>query len=392
MQGGCTYFAQPDCMKGSLVTSIRAAQPTMFFGVPRVWEKIQEKLAALGRESTGLKRIISTWAKSLALDKAQRAQYGGPGGSKACFGCVSSIVLSKIKEALGLGSCRHCFVSAAPISQDTLWYFASLGIPIYEVYGQSECTGPQTVCVEGAWRIGSCGRPMAGTESKFGSDGEYMYRGRHVMMGYMHMEAETQAAIDAEGYLHSGDVSAFDADGGDPRVRSGPNSFMKITGRKKELLITAGGENIPPVLIETEMKLAMLALSNVMVIGDRRKYLTMLVSLKTVPDAATGAPSDQLASDALYEGRRIGSSATTAQQAAVDPLWRAYVDAGMKEANSKAISSAQKVQRWAWLPRDFSEAEGTLTPTLKLKRKVATEMHAKLIETLYTQDAGGKDD
>lgn len=131
--GGCTYFAQPDCMKGSLTKSMQDVHPTFFFGVPRVWEKIQEKLVALGRESTGIKKALGSWAKGLALDKAQRAQYGAAGGQSPCYGCANTVVLSKIHSALGLGSCKACFTGAAPISADTLWYFSSLGLPIYEV-------------------------------------------------------------------------------------------------------------------------------------------------------------------------------------------------------------------------------------------------------------------
>jgi long-chain-fatty-acid--CoA ligase ACSBG len=224
---------------------------------------------------------------------------------------------------------------------------------------------------------------MVGSETRLGADGEICYRGRHVFMGYMYMEAQTQETIDADGFLHSGDVGVFDEDA-DPRIRAGPGGFMTITGRKKELLITAGGENVPPVLIETEMKQAMPALSNVMVIGDRRKYLSMLLTFKTAVDPATGAPTSQLAADALYEGRRIGSSAETVEQAVQDPLWKKYLDDGMRAGNSKTTSSAQVVQKWAVLPRDFSEAEGTLTPTLKLKRSVAAERYAGIIEQMYT--------
>jgi len=380
--GGCTHFAQPDCMKGSLTTSMKDVQPTFFFGVPRVWEKIQEKLAAIGRETTGLKKAIGAWAKAQALDKAQRAQFGAQGGQPACYGCANAVVLSKIHQALGLGACKACFTGAAPISADTLWYFSSLGLPIYEVFGQSECSGPQTVSCAGNWKVGSAGRPMVGTESKVCEGGEIAYRGRHIMMGYMYMEEQTKAAIDSDGFLHSGDVATFDDDN-DSRIKAGPGGFMQITGRIKELIITAGGENIPPVLIEAEMKQAMLALSNVMVVGDRRKFLTSLVSFKTTVDLATGMPTNQLAADALFEGRIIGSNATTVEQAAQDPLWKAYVAAGLAVANGKTTSSAQVVQKWAILPRDFSEAEGTLTPTLKLKRAVAAERYAGLIEKMY---------
>jgi long-chain-fatty-acid--CoA ligase ACSBG len=195
------------------------------------------------------------------------------------------------------------------------------------------------------------------------------------------MPKESADTIDSEGFLHSGDVAEFD-DNEDPKIPS-PSGFMKITGRIKELIITAGGENVPPVLIENEMKAAMVALSNVMVIGDRRKFLAMLVSLKTEVDHETGFPKDQLAADSLFVGKQIGSTATTYTQAKKDPLWTEYLNKGMKVGNSKTTSNAQIVQKWAWLPVDFSEKAGELTPTLKLKRKVVADKYAELIESIY---------
>jgi long-chain-fatty-acid--CoA ligase ACSBG len=381
--GACTYFAQPDALKGSLTVSLGDVRPTFFFGVPRVWEKIQEKMVELGRESPAVLRWLSGWAKAKGRRQAELAQFGASGGSPWCIGCAN-MFLKKIKEKLGLGDCRACFTGAAPISADTLWYFGSLGIPIYEVFGQSECTGPQTVATSAQWRVGTTGRPMAGTESRIFPDGELCYRGRHIFMGYMYMEQETRDAIDEDGFLHSGDIAEFDDDN-DPRVRRGPAGFMRITGRKKELIIGSGGENVAPVLIENAMKAAMLAASNVMVVGDRRKYLVQLVSLKTVPDAATGAPTDLLAADALHEGKNIGSRATTVSEAAACPLWKAYLDRGLAAGNKGAISNAQVVQKWGLLPKDFCEADGTLTPTLKLKRKQACQRDAALIESLYAE-------
>jgi len=382
--GCCTYFCQPDALKGTLTVTLKDVRPTFFFGVPRVWEKIQEKMASLGRSTTGIKKSLSTWAKNTGTAKSQAAQFGAKGGKPWGYGCANSIVLSKIKDALGLDQCKCCYTAAAPISLEVLNYFASLDIPVYEVFGQSECTGPHTISDQKQWKIGTCGRPMEGTETIIAENTmELCYRGRHIFMGYMYMPDKTAETIDDQGYLHSGDVSEFDADN-HPRV-PGISSFMRITGRIKELIITAGGENIPPVLIENEMKAAMLAVSNVMVIGDKRKYLSMLVSLKTEVDK-DGVPTDVLAGDALFEGARIGSSAKTLGQASVDPLWIAYINAGMKKGNSKTTSSAQIVQKWKLLPIDFCEKNGELTPTQKLKRNVVATIHEQLIESIYNND------
>ena len=161
---------------------------------------------------------------------------------------------------------------------------------------------------------------------------------------------------------------------------------MKITGRIKELIITAGGENVAPVLIEDAVKGAMVAVSNCMVIGDRRKYLSMLISLKAEMDPETGAPTDKLAADALFAGKNIGSSATTVTEAAKDPLWKKYFDEGLKTANSKTASNAQIVQKYKLLPADFSEKTSELTPTMKLKRSVVADKYAALIDSIYADD------
>jgi long-chain-fatty-acid--CoA ligase ACSBG len=380
--GATTYFAQPDALKGSLTSTLKDAKPTIFFGVPRVWEKIQEKMVQIGRETTGLKKSIATWCKELAAEKNRLAQYGNAGGAPCGYGCANSLVLTKIKEALGLECTKGCFTAAAPIAPETLFYFATLDIPVYEVFGQSECTGPQTISYAGCWKIGYCGRPMLGTQTKIDEEtNELCYRGRHVFMGYMHMPEKTAETIDSEGYLHSGDISEFD-DNHIPEVPK-PSGFMRITGRIKELIITAGGENVPPVLIENEVKAACVAISNVMVVGDRRKYLAMVVSLKCEIDAETAQPTDKLATDSLFIGEQIGSSATTMTEAAADPLWTKCIDDAMKIANSKTTSNAQIVQKWKMLPIDFSEKAGDLTPTLKLKRSVVCEKYSHLLDDLY---------
>lgn len=386
--GACVYFAQPDALKGTLTVTMKEVRPTFFFGVPRVWEKIEEKMAQIGRSNTGLKKTLGDWAKGLGTEKSRNFQYGGNRRLPFGFGCANSLILSKVKEALGLDQAKGCFTAAAPIAPETLWYFASLDIPVYEVFGQSECTGPHTVSSHGNWRVGYCGRPMRGTVSKIDpNNGELCYRGRHIFMGYMRMIEETRAAIDDEGFLHSGDVAEFDDNDQTEPGMSKPSGFMKITGRIKELLITAGGENIPPVLLENNIKSELLAVSNVMVVGDRKKYLAALVSLKTEVDPETQTPIDKLAPDALFVGKTIlNSSITTYSEAIKDKAWFDYINEGIKKANKLTTSNAQIIQKWRWLPEDFSEKAGDLTPTLKLKRKVVTEKYTPFIDSIYAED------
>ena len=326
-----------------------------------------------GGQTKGLKKKIGAWAKGKGTAYCEELQFGNSGAQPSCFGCANAVVLGKVRAALGLQECRTCFTGAAPISEVILRYFASLYIPIYELFGQSECTGPATVNKPGMWKIGSCGPTFEGEEMQIQpGDGEIIYRGRHIFMGYMKNAAATAKTIDPEGWLHSGDVGKIDDDG-----------FLSITGRIKELIITAGGENIPPVLIEEQLKRAMNGVANAMVVGDRRKYLITLLTLKVEVDVQTGIPSTKLGRDALAAAKEIGSAATTVQEAASCPKFAAYFDAGLVTANKHATSRAQTIKKWALVEMDFSEPGGELTPTLKLKRPVVHKKYADVIEALY---------
>ncbi len=158
--GAKIYFAQPDALRGSLPVTLKDVCPTYFFGVPRVWEKIYEKMQEVGRSITGVKKALGAWAKAKGLDKNKRQQYGGGGGAPVGFGCAHALILSKVKANLGLHHTKMCITSAAPIAVEVLEYFSSLDIPILELFGQSECTGPHTSNFSYAWKIGSIGRDV----------------------------------------------------------------------------------------------------------------------------------------------------------------------------------------------------------------------------------------
>ncbi|KAF4323802.1 hypothetical protein BBO99_00000979 [Phytophthora kernoviae] len=367
-----SYFAQPDALKGSLGVTLKEVRPTFFFGVPRVWEKIAEKMWSISAQTTGIKKRIATWAKDKAAQKTTLAQYGNSGGAPCGFGVASAVVLMRVKEALGLDQCIASFSGAAPISREVVEYFGSLDLPVYEFFGQSECCGPQTCSMQGNWKISTCGRTIDGSETKVvdGTD-ELIFGGRNIMMGYLKGEQQTKDTIDDDGWLHSGDCGKLDEDG-----------FMSITGRIKELLITAGGENVPPVIIEDTIKEELPLLSNVMAIGDRRKFLASLFTLRVTVDKE-GHPTDSLDEKALHIMQEIGSSATTVAEARADEKVKAYLDAGLKRANARATSRAQNVAKYTVLDHDFSINGNELTPTLKLKRKIVYEKYESVIEGLY---------
>ena len=329
------FFAFPDALKGTLPLTLKAAKPTVFFGVPRVWEKFYAALSPLPP----------------AVPSAAR------------------------HAAVGLDQCRAAYTGAAPIATEILEFFNSIDMPVLEVFGQSECTGPATLSTPESskfgmqYKIGWTGVSLPGSTVRVSPDTqEVVYTGRHIMMGYMKNPEKTAETIDEEGFLHSGDQGELDADG-----------FLRITGRIKELIITAGGENIAPVPIEKAIKKALPCVSNAVVIGDRQRFCSVLLTLKVAVDE-NGQPSgNELFGEALAESKAIGSSATTVEEAMDDPLWQAHIEAGIATANESAVSRAAKIKKWRLLPRDFTVTGGELGPTLKLKRPVVHEKNAAVI-------------
>ncbi|KAG7513192.1 long-chain-fatty-acid-CoA ligase ACSBG2 isoform X1 [Solea senegalensis] len=274
--GGATYFAQPDALKGSLVNTLKEVHPTVFMGVPRVWEKMQEKMKSVGAKSSTVRRKVAAWAKDVGLQTnlTKMNQNGAVSHTPLTYRVAKKLVFKKVRKALGLERCKKCFTGAAPITKDTLEFFLSLDIPLYELYGMSESSGPHTISLPDAYRLTSCGVELPGCKTKLHNrdeegNGEICFWGRHVFMGYLNMPEKTEEALDAEGWLHSGDLGKHDQ-----------NKFLYITGRIKELIITAGGENIPPVPIEDAVKEAVPLISNAMLIGDKRKFLSMLLTVK----------------------------------------------------------------------------------------------------------------
>ncbi|XP_056133758.1 long-chain-fatty-acid--CoA ligase ACSBG2 [Lampris incognitus] len=381
--GGATYFAQPDALKGSLVNTLKEVRPTAFMGVPRVWEKMQEKMKSVGAKSSTLRRKVAAWAKDVGLQTnlGKMNQNAAIGRSPLNYRVAKKLVFKKVRKALGLDRCNKCYTGAAPITKDTLEFFLSLDIPVYELYGMSESTGPHTISLPDAFRLTSCGKEIPGCKTKLHNpdeegNGEICFWGRHVFMGYLNMADKTDEALDAEGWLHSGDLGKHDE-----------NGFLFITGRIKELIITAGGENIPPVPIEDAVKEAVPLISNAMLIGDKRKFLSMLLTMKCMVNADTGDPEDELTPEAVELCRKLGSNATCVSEISGggDRAVHAAIQEGINRVNESATSNAQRIQKWIVLDRDFSIGGGELGPTMKLKRPVVMKMYKEQIENFYKE-------
>nr|XP_040051627.1 long-chain-fatty-acid--CoA ligase ACSBG2-like isoform X2 [Gasterosteus aculeatus aculeatus]XP_040051628.1 long-chain-fatty-acid--CoA ligase ACSBG2-like isoform X2 [Gasterosteus aculeatus aculeatus] len=372
-----TYFADPDALKGSLVNTLKEARPTCFLGVPRVWEKMQDSMKAIGAKASPLRRTVALWAKSKGLQYNYSVMNGEnvvPWG----FMLANNLVFKKVRAALGLDRCKLCFTGAAPITKDTLEFFMSLNMPLLELYGMSESSGPHTISTDTHYQIASCGKVMPGSRTKLENpdedgSGEICMWGRHLFMGYLDMPEKTEEALDQDGWLHSGDVGRHDQ-----------NDFLFITGRIKELIITAGGENVPPVPIEDSLKSELPIVSNAMLVGDKLKFLSMLLTLKCVVDDA-GEPTDQLSPEALAFCRQHDVTATKVSEiiASKEPAVYTAIQEGVERANARATSNAQKIQKWVILERDFSIGGGELGPTMKLRRPIVVKMYQEKINELY---------
>ncbi|XP_063782627.1 long-chain-fatty-acid--CoA ligase ACSBG1 isoform X2 [Pseudophryne corroboree] len=370
------YFANPDALKGTLVDTLREAQPTSHMGVPRVWEKIMERIKEVSAQGAVRRKMLS-WAMSVSLEKNL-----GPSRNelKMFLPAVADLlILSKIRKMMGFSHCQKHFSGAAPISTETLEFFLGLNITLYEAYGMSETSGPHVMSGPHAHRFQCCGKAVPGCQMKLANkdsegNGEICFWGRTVFMGYLNMEAKTKEVFDKDGWLHSGDIGKMDAEG-----------FLQVTGRLKELIITAGGENVPPILIEDAVKRSIPIVSNAVLIGDRRKFLSMLLTLKSTVDLDTLEPMDNLTQEAIRFCQEVGSKATTVSEIVGQkdqPVYRA-IQEGIDKVNSKAVSNAQCIQKWAILAKDFSIDGGEMGPTMKIKRYVILEKYKEVVEAFY---------
>lgn len=373
------YFAQPDALRGSLLGTLKEVRPTVFVGVPRVWEKMVEGIKHKSREFGFFKKKIGAWAKSVGYRTtiAEMNHEPVPGAFK-----IANIMLKKAKGELGFDRCRIFMSGAAPIMKETIEFFYGLHIPLMEVYGMSECSGPHTVCSLDRFRTSSVGTEIPGVQTKLADkdeegNGEVRMYGRHVFMGYLDEEEKTKETFDEELYLMSGDIGKKDKDG-----------FLYITGRKKELIITAGGENIAPVPIEDTVKECLPCVSNCILIGDKRKFLSMLITLKVDVNMDTLEPTDNLTAVTVDWVKAQGSGATKVSDILdhKDAIVLKAIQKGIDKANERAISRAQKIQKWSLLPRDFSIPGGELGPTMKLRRPIVHKMYAKTIDAFYADE------
>jgi len=342
-----------------LVRVVGKVRPNGFFGVPRVWEKIRAGIESLFTlEQDEAKRAAVAKAMDTGRRYVQACQYGHtmPPGLEAEFAAADAAVLAPIRGLLGLGEAEVVSSAAAPLPPEVAAFFSGLGMKILDIYGMTETTGAFTTNTPEAFKLGTVGRPYPGMEVRIAEDGEILVRGPLTTPGYLNRPDLTADLIDADGWLHTGDIGRLDEDG-----------FLSVVDRKKELIITAGGENIAPAGIES-LLVAHPLVGQALAYGDRRKYVVALLTL------------DGEVAPAWAKTRGIDSGSLA--ELAADPVVLAEVGAAVSAANER-LARVQQVKHWRLLPVEWTAETEELTPTLKLRRRIVHAKYADVLDTLY---------
>ncbi|CAG9330497.1 unnamed protein product [Blepharisma stoltei] len=376
---GCVNFPDESALQTGIGPALKEYRPTFFWGVPRIYEKIEESIKRMIAASTPSQKKMIAWAREIGLKSMLLLFEKKPLPHN--YHIANSLFFQPLKEALGFERCKTFLFGAAPLGKVTLEFFLSVGIPLTNLFGMSEAASPLMMNTIYECSVWSVGKPLRGCEAKIvnskgeklpcGEIGEIVYKGRNRFLGYLKNEKSTRETIDSQGFLHSGDEGFMDRDG-----------FFTITGRIKELIITAGGENIPPVLIEDEIKSLCKIANSVLCVGDAKKYLALLLTLKRVPNS-DGSLSENLTPEVISILKSFGSPASENKTAMECPLVHKYIQHAIDHYNKHAVSRVHQIKKWAFLPQEFSVAGGDLTPTMKLKRSVVHKKNKAIIDKLY---------
>jgi len=352
--GAETWFARS---LSTVAEDLRDCRPTVFFAVPRVWEKLQEAVTAKLDETHGLKRFLVDRFVDLGervVGEQESTGHSSP-WYQLPYTALDGSIGAKIRHEIGLDHARVLISAAAPIHPDLIRWFHAIGLPVIELYGQTEACGPSTCNPPEDNRVGTVGPAIPGARVRIADDGEILVQGGNVCMGYFHDKRATAALIDPDGWMHSGDVGRIDEAG-----------YLTVTGRKKDLIITAHGQNIAPQEIETDLRHHELV-SEAVVVGEGRRYLTAVITLD---------------GDTLTAWADAHHKVADVEALAVDPDLVAEIDAFIEQVNSRR-SRVEQVRKYRILAHDFTIAAGEMTPTLKVKRNVVNAAYAELIDEMY---------
>jgi long-chain acyl-CoA synthetase len=347
-----------------LLPYLLEARPTFFVGVPRVWEKLMAGLqAGIAAEPDEAKRQMVQGALSGAIAAYRMRREGKPVPEELAAGVERAQPLFVLlRSKVGLDRCTTAITSTAPCRPEVHEFWAALGMPLYEVWGMSELTGPATVVPMDDHQAPSIGRPMPGVEVRLGEDGELLVRGGNVMVGYYKEPGKTSEIIDSEGWVHSGDIA-----------EPGPNGQFRIIDRKKELIITSAGKNISPANLEALAKSSPI-IGQAVAVGDSRNFISVLVVL------------DSQVAPAWAKARGVGVA--TMADLAEHPAVIEEIRRARRAANAH-LSRVEQFKRFTILPTEWSPESEELTPTMKLKRRVIYSKYSPQIEAMYATPAGG---
>ncbi|MGZ4561765.1 MAG: AMP-dependent synthetase/ligase [Mycobacteriaceae bacterium] len=342
----------------NLMSDFQAFQPTFILAVPRIFEKVYNTAKMKAQQAGRLTARIFDAAESTAIAYSEALERGHPGPLlRIRHALFDRLVYGKLREAMG-GKTQYAVSGGGPLGARLGHFFRGIGLTILEGYGLTETTAGATLNLPRAIRVGTVGRPVAGTSLRIADDGEVLIKGPIVYRGYWHNDTDTREALDPDGWFHSGDIGKIDEDG-----------YLAITGRKKELIVTAGGKNVAPAVLEDRIRADVL-IDQAIVVGDGKPFIACLVTIDPDCFPTWKADHGKPASATVYDLRD-------------DPDLRVAVQKAIDEAN-QAVSHAESIRKFAILPVDLTEEAGQITPTLKLKRGVIMEEFADAVQALYT--------
>jgi long-chain acyl-CoA synthetase len=353
----CSYAESID----TLLNDFLEKRPTVILAVPRVCEKVYQKIISQVEESSWLKRKVFYWGQKVGATFSMCREENRPVPliPRLKYKIAYKIIFSKLMEKLG-GRVRWMTASGAPTAREIIQFFNAAGIMVIQGYGMTETTAPATMQSIADYRIGTTGRPIPCCEIKIAEDGEILIKGDNVVSGYWRMPEETAEAFTSDGYLMSGDIGIFDEKG-----------FLLITDRKKDLIITSGGKNVAPQKIENLFKSDPL-FTQFVVVGERKKYLAALCNINL--DLATKIADEK--------GIAYGSP----EELLENPKFHEVINSHFTELN-RHLARYETIKKWRIVKVEFSQATGELTPSLKVKRKVIFEKYKELIESMYQKEA-----
>lgn len=336
---------------------LREVSPSIFLGVPRIWEKMHASATLKMKDASALKRLLFDYWTREGRAIAERRRSGNATALDELKWQIGDKVLFRpLQERLGLRNCRIPVSGAAPISADLLSWFHGIGVPVLEGYGQTECAGASHINPPGAPRLGTVGQPLPLVECTLDDDGEVLVRGPLVFCGYLHQDDATKQTVDDDGWLHTGDIGDIDDDG-----------YLTITGRKKEIIITAGGKNLSPEKIENALKMSPY-IKEAVAIGDRRKFVSALI---------------QIDYDAVGDwASRREITYTSFEDLAAKPEVVELIDDEVEQANER-LPRVASVREFRLFSKELHQDDGEMTATQKVRRRAIHEMHAELIEDIY---------